>query len=127
MSFRPNILHYTSSRIVGDIRYQIQQHCYEHSLEQRIGKIPPQGIQTLHSIEWKGLEAVFNRLNPSKKIARMKLVHQLLPTKSLMCQRKHENTSRCLRCSQAAETFLHVFQCQYVQNKATHLTTLSTL
>ena len=71
--------------IVGNILYQIQQHCYGHHLEQQIQASLPQSPHNLHSIKWRGIEMAFNNLPTTDQISCMKIVHQLLPTKSLLC------------------------------------------
>ena len=70
--------------IVGDLPYQIQQHRYGHRLETRIKASLPDLPNALHSIEWRGIEMAFNNFSNTDQISRMKIVHQLLPTKSLL-------------------------------------------
>ena len=57
----------------------------------------------------------------------MKIVHQLLPTKSLLHKRQQELTSECLRCGHKHETYLHVFTCPCSQNRQQHQSSLTIL
>ena len=113
--------------IVGDLRYQLQQHMYGHRLEARLRKTLPHPNTSLHPIDWYSMEIAFNQLTPLDKISRMKTIHQLIPTKDLLCARNQETSSTCLRCKLAAETYDHVFRCKCEQNKRTHRESLVTL
>ena len=113
--------------IVGDLRYQIQQHMYGHRLEANMRKTIPHPNTSLHPIDWYNIEIASNQLAMPDKISRMKLVHQLIPTRALLCVRNQETSSTCLLFNLAAKTYDHVFRCACEQNKRTHRASLTTL
>ena len=86
-------LHLSHNPIFGDIQTKLQQHRYVNDLEKRLLGTFSTAIGSLHSIEWKGLDVEFSSLSMQHKISRMKIVYQLLPTRSLLFQRNHD-TSR---------------------------------
>ena len=63
----------------------------------------------------------------TENISRMKLVHQLIPTRALLCPRKQESTSKCLRCNLVSKTHDYVIRCQWSQKLKAHKDTLSSL
>ena len=63
----------------------------------------------------------------TENISRMKLVHQLIPTRALLCPRKQESTSKCLRCNLVSKTHDYVIRCQWSQKIKAHKDSLSSL
>ena len=109
-------LHLARTPTVSNLQYQVQQHMYGHHLESRLQKKLQCTTKSLQSIDWQGLEQAFTKLSDNEKIARMKLVYKLLPTRA---PRKQESSSTCMRCNLVAETFVHVFKCKCDQSKRT--------
>ena len=83
--------------IVCDLQSQLQNHQYGHSLEKLLLKTLPKTTGYLYSIDWQGLEAASSSIPLPTKISRMKIVYHFLPKKSLLCQRRQDISSRCLR------------------------------
>ena len=71
-------------------------------------------------IEWDGIGLVFSKLSQQDQNQRMKIIHQYLPTKSILHDRNNDVRAICLQCTATKETFDHIFQCQCSQNQISH-------
>ena len=57
----------------------------------------------------------------------MKLVHQYLPVRTILYQRKDGHSNRCLRCGTKRKTFQHVFKYTCQRSLTTHKQAIMTL
>jgi len=81
----------------------------------------------LEHIEWEGIERAFTKMSPQDRVSRMKIVHMLLPTRSLLKQRNEVNNAQCLRCRRQPETFHHLFMCTCRLAQSAHRVALKSL
>jgi len=97
--------------MVGNIRKQIYLYRHGSVIEDALQSSMRISPTQLEHIEWEGIERAFTKMSPQDRVSRMKIVHMLLPTRSLLKQRNEVNNDQCLRCRRQHETFHHLFKC----------------
>jgi len=112
---------------VGDIRKQIYLYRHGSVLEDSLQSSMQLTSKQLEHIEWEGMERAFSKMSPQDRVSRMKIVHMLLPTRSLLKNRNEVDSAQCLRCRRQPETFRHLFLCTCRMAQSAHRTALKLL
>ena len=113
--------------MVGNIRKQIYLYRHGSVIEESLQSSMRISPKQLEHIEWEGIERAFTKMSPQDRVSRMKIVHMLLPTRSLLKQRNEVNNDQCLRCRRQPETFPHLFECTCRLAQSAHRVALKSL
>ena len=113
--------------MVGNIRKQIYLYRHGSVLEDSIQSSMRITQTQMHHIEWEGIERAFTKMSPQDRVSRMKIVHMLLPTRSLLKKRSEVDNDQCLRCRKHPETFRHLFMCTCRLAQSAHRKALKSL